>query len=88
MESCFGGDFIFEDVGLWVFVDEDGDLGVFMDEDMELGCEREGVWEEDGHIGVQEHSRRFYESLWGKDRNRRGVPRENNWYIVPICFPR
>ena len=31
---------------------------------------------------------RFYESQQEKDQSRRGVPRENSWYIVLICFPR
>ena len=71
-------DFIFEDVGLWKFVAEDGGLGVFVDEDTGLECERKGeVWEEGGHIGqFQECSGRFCESLWRRDRNRRGVLRE------------
>ena len=31
---------------------------------------------------------RFYGSQREKDKSRRGVPRENSWYIVLICFPR
>ena len=40
--ELFWGDFIFEDVGLWIFVDEDGDLRVFIDENTGLRCEMEG----------------------------------------------
>ena len=60
------------------------------DEDTGLGCEREGrVEKRMGTLGKSKSvSGRFYESQREKDQSKRGVPRENSWYSVPICFPR
>ena len=83
-----GGGFIFEDMVLWVFVSEDGGFEVFLNEDAGLGCEREGVEKRMGTLGDSKCvPERFYESQRERDRSRRGVPRENSWYIVPICVP-
>ena len=83
-----GEGFIFEDMSLWVFVSEDGGFGVFMDQGTGLGCEREEV---EKRMGTLEKSKsvleRFYECQREKDQSRRSAPRENSWYIVPICFP-
>ena len=74
---------------LWVFVSEDGGFGVFIDESTGLECKREGV---EKRISTLVKSKsvpgRFYESQREKDQSRRGVLKENSWYIVPICFPR
>ena len=89
IHGCFG-EFIFEDMVMWVFVSEDGGFGVYMDEGTGLGCEREaGVEKRMGILGKSKSvPGRFCGSQREKDQSRRGVPRENSWYIVLICFPR
>ena len=84
------GGFIFEDIVLWVFVSEGGRFAVLMDGDTEkdedtgLGCEKRM-----GTLGKSKNvPGRFYESQWEKDQSRKGAPRENSCYVVPICFPR
>ena len=48
---------------------------------------RKGVEKMMGTLGKSKSvPERFYESQREKDQSRRGVPRENSWYIEPM-FP-